>query len=281
MPRAGRFNITAQMRPHLIIQFDRIDEQVHPRIVMQDGKAMRDGIARDIATADIEQPGDGIRQGDHGGLVPGLLQGFGQLAAFLLVGKPGKGLRVNRNRALWRGWPVFPDRVDQVLARGQGQLAPGQRRLKRGSLFGGIEPWIEPDPTAFGQMFLEPFSRFHLRPVHRGKRARIHLRLDLHPVTTIDKNPGPFHQHHTKARRSGEAGEPGQPVIAGCDILALMGIGPWHQKTGQPVLFHCIAQQFQSRRSLIGVGRRVKGLEHLIPPELPAYQRASYRECQT
>ena len=107
-------NLIAQVRAGGVGDLVGVDKEGGRAVLVQDGGGQRQGRARDIAAAHIEQPGNRGRGGDHGGVGAALLDGDAD--AFTLGGMflAGKLDRMRDNRCLGRGGTVGPGLVDRV-----------------------------------------------------------------------------------------------------------------------------------------------------------------------
>ena len=68
----GKIGEFAELALHVVADLGRIDEERRPARRRHDGEGERDRRVLDVAAPDIEQPGDGIEQGEEHGV--GLLR---------------------------------------------------------------------------------------------------------------------------------------------------------------------------------------------------------------
>src|SRR6516225_8236647 len=74
------------------------------------------------------------------------------------------------------------------------------------------------------------------------EQLSVDLGRSLQGVAAVDKQRGTVAQHDRHTGRPGKAGEPGKPLPAGRNVLALMLVGPWHDETIEPLRFQLLAQ---------------------------------------
>ena len=86
------------MRHQFGLRLASIQEQIGAAIGMQDREGQREGRVRHVMAADVEQPADGIGQGDHRRIGAGFFQVFGQAQAlgFALLARQIEGMRHGR-----------------------------------------------------------------------------------------------------------------------------------------------------------------------------------------
>lgn len=188
-------------------------------------------------------------------------QGRGKLAALVGVGFAGEIVGIDAHRARGRGGAVGPGAVEKVLGGGERDLLALEALLDRGDLFGRVEPRVVGDRSTVRQVRLQPAGRPGIGPVDGREVIGVDLGADLAAVTAVDEDAGDVLQHDAEARRAGEAGEPGQALVARRDIFALMRVGAGDHEAVDALALQFRAQEFQARRALFGRRRFGEGLE--------------------
>ena len=222
-----------KMRAHGAIKLITVHRQIHAAIAVQHGESKGDGRTRNVGTADVQQPGDAVRQGQDSRLGVNLAQARAD-ACSLGLGRLTCNLGwMNADRAHGRRRLVGPDRVHGIRLEGD-QFGPGR--------FGGlaqlldfvqtVEPWIEAKLVAFAQRIAQPTRDGCLVDGHNLEDFADHLARRLERITTVDEDRCAFAQDHGGSRRAREPGQPGQPLVPRCDVLALMGVRSWDNEPG-------------------------------------------------
>ena len=62
------------------------------------------------------------------------------------------------------------------------------------------------------------------------KNIAVDLGVRLHCVAPVDEKRRTIVQHHRRARRTGEAGEPGEPLFARGQVFILLAVGARHHE---------------------------------------------------
>ena len=88
---------------------------------------------------------------------------------------------------------------------------------------------------------------------HRG------LVTDLEGVAAVDPEAGPVGEDDGEPGRAREAGEPGEALGVGRDVLALVLVGPGHDEAGETLTRELGAEQGETRGD-VHTGR------HCTPP---------------
>ena len=154
----------------------------------------------------------------------------------------GLVFRLDRDRAKGGGRLIRPDAIQQIIDLPQGDAAALQTLHQGGHFADGMEPGINADHAALGQLFLQPVRQLGFGPGHRGEMLQIHLRLHLGAVAPVNEHARLIQQRSAEPGRAGEAGQPGQPIIAWGNIFALMHIRARHQKPAERFGTQHIAQ---------------------------------------
>ena len=76
----------------------------------------------------------------------------------------------------------------------------------------------------------------------------VDLVADLQRVAAVDEDRRFLRQHHRRAGRALEAGQPGQPLGVGADIFAHMLVGQRHDEAVEPVGLQLLAQRGEAVR---------------------------------
>ena len=92
------------------------------------------------------------------------------------------------------------------------------------------------------------------------------------------KTPRDLLQDGAEAGRAREAREPGEPVVVGGHVFALVRVGAGDEVAVEPFGREFAAERLEARRPLFGGGRGLEGLEHqpaLRMPKILALARGS------
>jgi hypothetical protein len=187
--------------------------------------SMRHRIAWGVRTADVEQPGNGIGQGDHA--CPRPAQRICKPRDLVLIRFASQDQRLRQNAATRRAGLILPDLVDQVRRPFQRHAVKLVLQAAQG--LDRMQPGIEADTPARGQGLVDPFREPDFGPVHR-REDLCDLRFHLNTIPAVDEDPGPVAQGHTVPGRAGKSRQPGEPVIAGRHVFTLMRIRPRHDE---------------------------------------------------
>src|SRR5690606_9314770 len=136
---------------------------------------------------------------------------------------------------------------------------PFEIGLEGGDLAVGMKPGVECDPASLREGRAEPVGELLLRVTADLEGRALHLGLDLEPVAAVDEDHGAISGHGGETRRSGEAGEPGEPLVAGGDVLALMGVGAGDEEGIDTGRRHRLTQRGETGRDGRGRGRASYG----------------------
>ena len=189
---------------------------------------------RDVGAADVEGPGHRVAVRQHQCIGPELVDLEPDPLELLGFDLAGKLHAMNRNGAERRGRAFGPHLVqrvavdrDQLRARlgaGGGQ-ALGCRR--------SVQPGVKTEAVAGHKVLGQPVFRRRIGQRLDMPGLAVDLFGGLQRIAAIDENGGLARQDDGHAGRTGEAGEPGQPLFGGRDILVLLLIGARNHESGQ------------------------------------------------
>ncbi len=223
-----------EMMPDIVRELAAVEIERWPPLRGHDGEGKRQRGVGDIGAADVEQPGDGMRVGDHKRirLEPGDLgTQTRNLARRIFAGEPDV---MQRHRAERHRRAVVPDRVDQVgLHCDQRGTRRRARFRKPIGAFDGVQPRVVSDAVAGGRMLLDPPAGRHLHKMLDGKEREVDLVADLQRVAAVDEQHRAVHQDDRRTGGAGKSCQPGEPLLAGGNVFILMAVGAWHDETGQ------------------------------------------------
>ena len=80
------------------------------------------------------------------------------------------------------------------------------------------------------------------------EQFRVDLRRRLHGIAAVNEHRRTHRQHHGRSRRTGEAGEPGQPFLARRQAFVLLAVGARHDETVKASALELGAQALEPRR---------------------------------
>ncbi len=189
---------------------------------------------RDVGAADVEGPSDGVRV-RHDERVGAQLRQFGANAGKLFAHVfAGEAHIVQGDRSERRRRAVRPDDVDQVRLD-RDQLRAGGRAGFLQPLRGlyRVQPGIVAEPVVCREILLDPAMRRRLDQVLDRKQRGVRLLVRLQRVAPIDEEYCALHQHDADACRAGEAGEPGEALLARRHVFVLVAVGARHDEAGQ------------------------------------------------
>ena len=218
------------MGAQLGAEFLPFHEQLHRGIGAEQREAQRQGGVAEIAAANIQQPGDGMRVGQHGGILASSAQGGGGGFALLRRIQAGIFSRVDAGGGQGGGWAVRPDRINGVARQGyQGDAnVAGQRGL-------GVQPGVVADGRTRRRNLAQPFRGGLFDEVAALPQRGFGLLRDLGGVAAIGEDRRAAGQHHGQAGAAGEAGEPGQALARGGDVFAQELVAAGDQKAIHPL----------------------------------------------
>ncbi len=162
----------------------------------------------------------------------------------------GEAQVVERNGTERRGRAIGPDLVDQVgFDCRQGGARRGAGFAHALGAFHRVQPGIVAQPIAAREVVLDPPMRRVLDQMLDREQRGIHLLADLEGVASIDEKHRAIEEHDRRAGRTGEAGQPGEPFLAGRQIFILVTVGARHDKAGQMASRELGAQRGKARRA--------------------------------
>ena len=156
--------------------------------------------------------------------------------------------------AMRRARLVAPHRIDGIGRAGHEFRARlGRRRLQAFHRGRGVQPRVVAELGAASDIGLDPRRRSLGHQIARLEQAHVGLLANLKRVAPVDEDRGLVGQHHGRARRAGEGGQPGQPLGAPRHIFALMLVGARHEETVEAALLEFAPEGRKTR----GASRRV------------------------
>ena len=215
----------------------------------------------DIGTANVEGPGDRMGIGDDEGVGLELLD-LGAHALELVGGRFAGELQIMRHhRAVGRRRAVRPDRIDRIgLGRDQDGADAGAGLGEAFGALGAVQPGVVAELLAGHEVRLDPRARRGVGDVLDGEQGGIDLVARLGGVAAVDEQRSAIGEDDRGAGRSGEAGEPGETLLAGRQIFVLMAVGMGHDETVEPASPQLGAQRRDARRRL----RRLRRLRRIV-----------------
>ncbi len=251
---------------HRVGKLRAVDIERWPSFFRHDGEGERQRRMGHVRAADVEGPGHCVRIGDH--------QRVGAEAADLGADLVELGIRrfageaqiVQHHRAERRRRPVGPDRVDGVrLGRNERRAGVGAGAGEALRALGGVQPGVVAELGTRRQVLLEPALRRGVGDRHDGEHRCFDLGPRRQRVAAVDEQRGLVGEHHGRPGRSGEAGQPRQPLFGGRHVFVLMPVGAGQDQARKPALGQFGAQRLHARpglRRLRVVERLETGLEH-------------------
>ena len=97
------------------IELGAVGKQGHARIIMQNGKAVQDRIARNVSAANVQQPAQRVGQRYHSRPLPRLPQLPGQPRALVGMGFASQRVGVDKDLAPWRSRLIRPYYINRIL----------------------------------------------------------------------------------------------------------------------------------------------------------------------
>ncbi len=217
---------------------------------------------RNVGAADVEGPGDGVGIGDDERV--GLeLRDLGADALELVAcGFAGIFEVVRHHRAVRRRRTVAPDGVDRIGrgrdqhgADGRAGLGEALRALAR------VQPGVIAELLSGLQVRLDPRARRRVDEVLDRKQRAVDLVAGLGGIAAVDEQRGLVGEDDRGPGRAGEAGEPGEALLARRQIFVLEPVGMRHDEAVEPAPRELFAQRCDARRRRGGFRRVVEGLE--------------------
>ena len=155
-----------------------------------------------------------------------------------------------------------PDRIDRIgLGRDQDGADRGAGLGEAFGTLGAVQPRVVAELLARREVRLDPRARRRIDDVLDGEQGGIDLVARLGGVAAVDEQRGAVGEDDRGAGRSGEAGEPGEALLAGRQIFVLMAVGMGHDEAVEPAPRQLGAQRRDARRRLRRFRRIVEGLE--------------------
>ncbi len=141
-PRA-HCDVRPEVRTHLVGDLPEIGEQLGAPVGEDDGEGKRDGGARNVAAANVEQPRDRIERRDDDRARLLFCKPLGDLAPLVRRRAAGHFLAVHLELVLRGGRAAGPDAVDRIGVHGD-ELGPVRGELCRriAHLLAGVQPRI-------------------------------------------------------------------------------------------------------------------------------------------
>ncbi len=163
---------------------------------------------------------------------------------------------VGRRRA------VAPDRIDRIgLGRDQDGTDAGAGLGEAFGALGAVQPGIVAELLARCEVRLDPRARRRIDEVRDGEQRAVDLVARLGGVAAVDEQHGAVGEDDRGAGRSGEAGQPGEALLAGGQVFVLMAVGMGHDEAVEPAPRQLGAQGRDARRRLSRFRRIIEGLE--------------------
>ena len=217
---------------------------------------------RDIGAANVESPGDVLRIRNNECIGAQSGQFNAHEAQFLGRAFAGELDVAQGDGAMRRGWPFVPQSVDRIFVECDERRAGlGAGGFQFVGALARVQPRIETDFGAALEVFLQPLIGRTIDQMLNRKHRAVGLRLHLHGVAAIDEQHGAVEEHDSRAGRTGEAGEPGEALLAGGEIFVLLPVGARHHQPVEAAALQLGAQ----RRHPPGAGGRfariIEGLE--------------------
>ncbi|MNK99764.1 hypothetical protein D3C87_1201780 [compost metagenome] len=238
-----------------------VEEDLGCAVRLHHRLSQRQGRADHVAAANVEQPGQRRRRGQHRHLRA--LGGDGLTDAGALQHRVLAGISVvvrhDRRLRLGRAG-VAPGQVNGIgLDRLQRRPGLLDRRAQRRQRIRAVQTRIIADHRT-GAHALQPGGQpVQLDPLEQG---RIRLGFGLNRIAAVDEDRRPVHQHHARPGRAGEAADPGQTLAGVGQVFVLMLVLVRDQQAVQALLRHLGAQQRQVLGPEGGIGGFVECLAH-------------------
>ncbi len=243
-----------QMLTGLAVELFRRDEQFRFRADRHHSKGQCHGIVRDVAAADVEQPGNRVRQRKHRRVLI-ILPQHGLHVGDLVGSRPTRVLQWMRDHPVRRRRRAVlaPDLVDKI-ARGRLQLDLTLREVAapRFDFVEGMQPGIEANARCLAELAQEPLAHAVARQLRKLEEFAIDFRPGLHRVAPVHEQCCRLARDDREACRAREAGQPAQPFGRGRHILALVLVGAGHDQGVEPLADQQRAQSLDAARCIGG-----------------------------
>jgi hypothetical protein len=242
-----------------------IQEQPRGAVGVQDGLSQRKRRADNVAAADVEQPGDRGRGGQHRGVRVAVLQAGAHPRALLRRTFAGVFQRMGHHRRLRLGRALrAPGMVEGIvigrLQRGAGLGRGCAQPIQR---VGTVQARVIADGLAGLQGGFEIGGDPTIDQVAHLEQGLVHLVAHLQGVAAVDEHRRLVLQDNRRPGRAGKAGGPGQPVIGRWQVLVLVLVLVWDQEPVQPLVGHRLADQRHVAGPKGGVCGFVERLAHV------------------
>ena len=205
----------------------------------------------------------------------GVFQRRAQFLDFRARALAGIAGRVDRDGASRLRRAIGPKRIDWIgVERHEFDFLFRKRLGEAFDLRAGVHPRVVADARARTRMFADPFRGRYVGDVERLEQPGVDLAAHLDDIAAVDENRGLFLQHDGKARRAGEAGEPGEAFRAFGHIFVLMRVGARNEETVEALALEFGAQRLEPRGAVAARGVVGEGLEFRFEHNVKLVARA-------
>ena len=139
-------------------------------------------------------------------------------------------------------------RSTRFATRASADLPRAERLGERLDVLRRVQPGVEADAAAAGQRLDQPVRGLVLGMAPDLEGVEVDLAAHLQPVAAVDEDRRPVAGDDREPGRAGEAGQPGQPLVARRHVLALVRVGARHQEGVDAGLGHRRPQRREPRR---------------------------------
>ena len=256
------------------------EEEVRP-FRGKHGEAERQRRVRHVAAADVERPGKRGWVGQHRMRRAFLGNRCGEPRELFLGEFAGEFDRMDFDLGERRRRPVGPQLVDRIGREGNedraGLVRRGSQRL---DVADRVQPRVETEPDALGEIGLDPFRRRIVDKALDREDFGIGLVAHLQRVAAVDEDDRAVGEHDGDAGRAGKPGQPLQPLGAGRHIFALMLVGTRHDEAVKPLRRKPFAQPRHAFAGKRRVAHFVKILEHGLAFRIETGPKLSGLRCR-
>ena len=180
-----------------------------------------------VRAANIEKPGNGIRERQDDGILAGLAELL--LQSFDLVGGgdacPFQRLN-GQGTVGWRRALRTPDEIHGIAREGlEFDAGLGEAFLEAGNGRACVQARIETNACAFGKLCRQPLPRLGLWDLHDLEDARIHLIGGLEGVAAVHEQGGLLGPDDGETCRAREARQPREALGGRGHILSHVLVG--------------------------------------------------------
>ena len=244
-------------------EFSAVDEKLGAAVGIDDGVGERERRVRDVAAADVEEPGDRGRIGEDGGVGALLAGELGDLRDLLADRLAGERFRLLAHRGERRLRAVLPCGVERILVDRHELAARRFQRLgEMADLPARHQPGVVADALAGRRIGLQPVPGGRLDAGDGLEDGAVDLVAHLQRVAAVDEDRRLVGEHDRGAGRAGEAGEPGEPLGRFRQVFALVLVGMGDDEAVERQLLQLFAQSGGALGALGGIGGFGEGLEH-------------------